>query len=187
MSIETSKKKKGIQMPHTYIILFLIVLVVCLLTYVIPAGQGTYTRVESSPVSPLEIPMAFVRTLGSSSVNEIIFFIFIIGGAFELIMQTGMITAFCAKLGKMFAGKEKLLNVMENMAGHIISRFGPEKTTGIPGHQEIEIGLMRMYHATGNELYKQQARYFLEERGKNPDFFIRKKDRFEIFFCVHHD
>ena len=27
MSIETSKKKKGIQMPHTYIILFLIVLV----------------------------------------------------------------------------------------------------------------------------------------------------------------
>ena len=32
MSIETSKKKKGIQMPHTYIILFLIVLVVCLLT-----------------------------------------------------------------------------------------------------------------------------------------------------------
>ena len=39
MSIETSKKKKGIQMPHTYIILFLIVLVVCLLTYVIPAGQ----------------------------------------------------------------------------------------------------------------------------------------------------
>ena len=111
-------------MPHTYIILFLIVLVVCLLTYVIPAGQferqedasgrmlivpGTYTQVESSPVSPLEIPMAFVRTLGSSSVNEIIFFIFIIGGAFELIMQTGMITAFCAKLGKMFAGKEKLL------------------------------------------------------------------------------
>ena len=122
--IEILKKKKGIQMPHTYIILFLIVLVVCLLTYVIPAGQferqedasgrmlivpGTYTQVESSPVSPLEIPMAFVRTLGSSSVNEIIFFIFIIGGAFELIMQTGMITAFCAKLGKMFAGKEKLL------------------------------------------------------------------------------
>ena len=53
--------------------------------------QGTYTQVESSPVSPLEIPMAFVRTLGSSSVNEIIFFIFLIGGAFELIMQTGMI------------------------------------------------------------------------------------------------
>ena len=66
-------------MPHTYIILFLIVLVVCLLTYVIPAGQferqedasgrmlivpGTYTQVESSPVSPLEIPMAFVENSG---------------------------------------------------------------------------------------------------------------------------
>lgn len=108
-------------MPHTYIILFLIVLVVCLLTYVIPAGQferqedasgrmlivpGTYTQVESSPVSPLEIPMAFVRTLGSSSVNEIIFFIFIIGGAFELIMQTGMITAFCASWARCLREKK---------------------------------------------------------------------------------
>ncbi len=86
-------------------------------------------------------------------------------------------------------GKEKLLNVMENMAGHIISRFGPEKTTGIPGHQEIEIGLMRMYHATGNELYKQQARYFLEERGKNPDFFVEeaKKRDWKHFGMVPED
>lgn len=117
-------KKKRLQMPHTYIILFLIVLAVSLLTYVIPAGEfqreadasgrmliipGTYTQVEFTPVSPLSIPFEFVKTLSSSSVSEIIFFIFIIGGAFELIMQTGMIGAFCAKLGRMFAGKEKLL------------------------------------------------------------------------------
>ena len=48
-------------------------------------------------------------------------------------------------------GKDKLLKVMEGMAGHIIDRFGPDKLPGIPGHQEVEIGLMRMYHATGNE------------------------------------
>ena len=48
MSIETSKKKKGIQMPHTYIILFLIVLVVCLLTYVIPAGQFERRRMPAA-------------------------------------------------------------------------------------------------------------------------------------------
>ncbi len=71
-------------------------------------------------------------------------------------------------------GKDKLLKVMEGMAGHIIDRFGPDKITGIPGHQEVEIGLMRMYHVTGNEAYKKQARYFLEERGKNPDFFVEE-------------
>ena len=54
-------------------------------------------------------------------------------------------------------GKDKLLKVMEGMAGHIIDRFGPDKLPGIPGHQEVEIGLMRMYHATGNELYREIA------------------------------
>ncbi len=70
-------------------------------------------------------------------------------------------------------GKNRLLGVMERMAEHIIRRFGNEegKVTGIPGHQEVEIGLMRMYHATGKQRYKDMARYFLEERGKNPDFF----------------
>lgn len=70
-------------------------------------------------------------------------------------------------------GKDRLLGVMERMAEHIIRRFGNEegKVTGIPGHQEVEIGLMRMYHATGKQQYKDMARYFLEERGKNPDFF----------------
>ena len=68
-------------------------------------------------------------------------------------------------------GKDRLLKVMERMAEHIINRFGPDKITGIPGHQEVEIGLMRMYHVTDNEGYKKMARYFLEERGKNPDFF----------------
>ena len=68
-------------------------------------------------------------------------------------------------------GKDRLLKVMERMAEHIIKRFGTDKITGIPGHQEVEIGLMRMYHVTDNEEYKKMARYFLEERGKNPDFF----------------
>lgn len=48
-------------------------------------------------------------------------------------------------------GKDKLLKVMEPMADYIDSLFGVSKRTGIPGHQEIEIGLMKMYHATGKE------------------------------------
>ena len=86
-------------------------------------------------------------------------------------------------------GKDKLLKVMERMADHVIDHFGPGKAAGIPGHQEIEIGLMRLYHATGNEAYKKQARYFLEERGKNPDFFKEEaaKRDWEVFGMIPED
>ncbi len=74
-------------------------------------------------------------------------------------------------------GKKKLVDIMERMADHIADRFGPDKVTGIPGHQEIEIGLMRMYHVTGQDKYRELAQYFLDERGKNPDFFIEEAEK----------
>lgn len=74
-------------------------------------------------------------------------------------------------------GKDRLLRVMERMADHIAERFGPDKETGIPGHQEIEIGLMRMYHATGKEKYRELADYFIHERGRNPRFFAEEYER----------
>ncbi len=48
-------------------------------------------------------------------------------------------------------GKDRLLGVTERLADHIIFRFGPEegKEHGFPGHQEVEIGLMKLYHVTG--------------------------------------
>lgn len=52
-----------------------------------------------------------------------------------------------------------------------------DKEPGIPGHQEVEIGLMKLYRATGKEKYKDMARYFLEERGKNPNYFYEEKKK----------
>ena len=72
-------------------------------------------------------------------------------------------------------GKDKLLKVMERMADHIDRRFGPDKITGIPGHQEVEIGLMRLYHTTGEERYCNLAEYFINERGKN--FFYEESQK----------
>lgn len=74
-------------------------------------------------------------------------------------------------------GKDTLLHVAERLADAVIDRFGAEegKEHGIPGHQEVEIGLMKLYHATGKEKYKDMARYFLEERGRNPDYFYQEK------------
>lgn len=76
-------------------------------------------------------------------------------------------------------GKKKLLNVMERMADHIGARFGTEegKEPGIPGHQEIELGLLRLYETTGKEKYCALARYFIDQRGKNPEYFAKEKEK----------
>ncbi|NLP35804.1 MAG: glycoside hydrolase family 127 protein [Clostridiales bacterium] len=73
-------------------------------------------------------------------------------------------------------GKDKLLNVMERMSDHIEKHFVTEEREGIPGHQEIEIGLMRMYHATGKEKFFKLAKHFIDERGKDPSYFLREDE-----------
>ncbi len=68
-------------------------------------------------------------------------------------------------------GKDKLLQVMERMSDHIEKRFVTERREGVPGHQEVEIGLMKLYHATRKEKFLKLALHFINERGKNPEFF----------------
>jgi len=67
------------------------------------------------------------------------------------------------------AEKDELLHICARLADHICDRF--EKEVGIPGHQEIEIGLLRLYHATGNARYRNMALRFLNLRGQDPDWF----------------
>lgn len=74
-------------------------------------------------------------------------------------------------------GKDKLLKVMCRMADHIDSKFGPDKEHGIPGHEEVEIGLMKLYRATGEERYANLAKYFIDERGQDPEYFKREKEK----------
>lgn len=70
-------------------------------------------------------------------------------------------------------GKKKVLDVMSCYADHIASVFGPDsgQIRGYDGHPEIELALVRLYHATGNGKYLELSKYFIEERGKHPYFF----------------
>ena len=70
-------------------------------------------------------------------------------------------------------GKTKLLDAMCRYADYIDTVFGPEenKKKGYPGHQELELALVRLYHATGNEKYFKLAKFFIDERGKEPNYF----------------
>ncbi|HZK34028.1 MAG TPA: beta-L-arabinofuranosidase domain-containing protein [Bacillota bacterium] len=70
-------------------------------------------------------------------------------------------------------GKSKFLEIMSRFADHIDSVFGPEqgKLKGYPGHQEIELALVKLYRATGESRYLRLASFFIDERGKDPYYF----------------
>ena len=72
-------------------------------------------------------------------------------------------------------GKDTLLKVMERMADNIAQNIGPGKIEGVPGHPEVEIGLMRLYHTTGKEQYRDMAQYFIDRRGQDPDWFQKER------------
>jgi DUF1680 family protein len=70
-------------------------------------------------------------------------------------------------------GKRSLLDVMCRYADYIDTVFGAEegKIRGYCGHEEIELALVKLYHATGNERYLRLGEYFVNERGREPHYF----------------
>ncbi|MBW1819830.1 MAG: glycoside hydrolase family 127 protein, partial [Deltaproteobacteria bacterium] len=63
-------------------------------------------------------------------------------------------------------GKTAFLDVAIKNAGLLVRTFGPEKLRGYPGHQEVEIGLAKLFRITGNRDYLELAKFFLDMRGR---------------------
>ena len=65
-------------------------------------------------------------------------------------------------------GKRNLLDVVCRYADYIASIFGTAEgqTRGYSGHEEIELALVKLYQATGEERYLRLSHYFIEERGQ---------------------
>ncbi|MFX0022099.1 MAG: glycoside hydrolase family 127 protein [Candidatus Hermodarchaeota archaeon] len=79
--------------------------------------------------------------------------------------------------------KQILLNVAIKCANLIDHDFGPNKIKKIPGHQEIEIALIRLYKITNNKKYLYLAKFFLDLRGTTKLFdFEDYSDQNKIFF-----
>ena len=69
--------------------------------------------------------------------------------------------------------ERKLLDALSRYADHIDATFGrePGKKRGYCGHPEIELALVKLYHATRNPRYLKLATYFVDERGQQPNYF----------------
>lgn len=110
-------------MPNTATLLMLMICIVAICTYIVPAGEydrtldeatnrtlvlpGTFKRVEQSPVGIAQILSSIFR--GLTNASEIIAFIFVVGGAFALVAKSGAINAALGKLIDKFKGKESFL------------------------------------------------------------------------------
>ncbi|WP_324824239.1 YfcC family protein [Sinanaerobacter sp. ZZT-01] len=114
--------KKKLQVPHVYILLIGIILVCSVLTYIIPAGQyqmmtlesgrevvdpSSFQNVENTPVNLMGFLTSIPRGMVESA--SIIFFIFIVGGSFTVLQDTGAIEAGLGRLTKALSGSEIII------------------------------------------------------------------------------
>jgi DUF1680 family protein len=67
-------------------------------------------------------------------------------------------------------GKRTLLNIALKNADLICAVFGPGKLRVAPGHEIVEMGLVKLYRVTGKPKYLATARFFLDARGRYPGY-----------------
>lgn len=68
-------------------------------------------------------------------------------------------------------GKKSLLNIALKNADLLVKDFGWGKEEKYPGHQVVEIGLVKLYRVTGNKKYLDLAKFFLDVRGPKGDAY----------------
>ncbi|MFC0266738.1 glycoside hydrolase family 127 protein [Kushneria aurantia] len=70
-------------------------------------------------------------------------------------------------------GKRRLLDILCRYADLIDRTFGPGEAQmrGYPGHPELELALVKLGRATGEPRYLELARFFVDERGRQPCWF----------------
>ncbi|KRB51444.1 hypothetical protein ASE04_11820 [Rhizobium sp. Root708] len=70
-------------------------------------------------------------------------------------------------------GKRKLLDVMIRFADYMIKVFGhgEGQLPGYCGHEEVELALVKLARVTGEKKYLDLAKFFVDERGREPHFF----------------
>ncbi|HHT37377.1 MAG TPA: glycoside hydrolase family 127 protein [Firmicutes bacterium] len=70
-------------------------------------------------------------------------------------------------------GNTQVLDTARKFVDYLLEVFGsnPEQIPGYPGHEEIELALVKLYQVTDDERYLQLSKFFIEERGRQPHFF----------------
>jgi len=73
-------------------------------------------------------------------------------------------------------GKKNLLDIALKNADLVCSVFGHDKKHVAPGHEVVEMGLVKLYRITGKKEYLSTAKYFIEERGHYEHYDAKSND-----------
>ncbi|MHB9781649.1 YfcC family protein [Streptococcus sp. 10F2] len=118
------KEKKGFTLPSSYTILMLIIALMAVMTWIIPAGHyqvddggnlvaGTYERVAQNPQGVYDVFMAPVRAMlghgATDAAISVAFFIIMVGAFLGVVNETGALDVGIASIVKRFEGREKWL------------------------------------------------------------------------------
>lgn len=76
-------------------------------------------------------------------------------------------------------GKRNFLNIALKNADLVCSVFGPKKKHVAPGHEVVEMGLVKLYRITGKKEYLETAKFFIEERGHYKGYDPKSKDEWK--------
>ncbi len=112
---------KNLSMPHPYVLLFGLVLIMAVLSWIVPAGQfdkimvgdrevidpSSFKYVANNPQNLFDVLMSIPEGFARS--QHISFFLFVTGGAFGLINKSGAIEKALEKLVYMLKGKENIV------------------------------------------------------------------------------
>lgn len=118
---DNNQKNRTLKMPNALILLFGVMVLMMVLTWIVPSGEfervdveGTtqivadsYHAVESNPQTPFDLLMSLPTAFANSA--AIIFFLFITGGSFKLISETGFMVSGLGRLVKALEGKEEVV------------------------------------------------------------------------------
>lgn len=81
-------------------------------------------------------------------------------------------------------GKDKLLRCMLKAVDNVYDIFVVKKSAGFvtPGHEEIELALIKLYNYTKNDKHLELARFFIDMRGNNEidDDFVRRQSHIPV-------
>lgn len=99
------------QTPHAFVILAVLLLLASALTWLVPAGSyrrefheaagqtvvvpGSFVYTAPSPVALWQLPRLVFEALTTGSAPQLIFFVLLLGGAFEIILESGAVAALC--------------------------------------------------------------------------------------------
>ena len=112
-------KKKGFTMPHTFVILLVIILFAAALTWIIPSGEyarvedpvsgkkvvdaSTFAYVENVHVNIQDIPMLIIKAFSANA--DLIMLILLSGGAIHMLTASGALQALIATIVRKFSNR----------------------------------------------------------------------------------